>query len=404
MSRVKEGIIMQKNNASMYNLMPEVLKENPVSGLSPNLYDTTLRDGEQTAGVSFTKDEKIEIATLLDQLGVKRIEAGLPVISPEDRDAVYSIASLGLKAEIWGFSRCVPSDIDVNAEVGVKAVICEIATSPDKLQAYNFTEDLVYDRAVQSLLHAKEKGLRAAFFAVDATKTRLEFLKKMYTDAVLIGKADEIVLPDTMGGASPEAIAFLVTKMKQWVNVPVHIHCHNDLGLGTACSLAGVRAGADWIHVSLNGLGERSGNCDLAEVAVAAKVVYGIDLGIDLTKVRAVSKEIERISGIKVSPMKPVVGDNIFRRDSGMVIAQLRKYPPAVELYPPEMVGQERSVLINKKSGTHSVEFVLERLGYNVTSEEASKIVNIVKTVASKRKLNISDEELIRMYREVKSS
>lgn len=395
---------MEGNNASIYNLKPEVLQDNTLSSLSPNLYDTTLRDGEQTAGVSYTRDEKIEIAKLLDEVGIKRIEAGLPVISKEDREAVETIAALGLKAEIWGFSRCVTSDIDVNAEVGVNAVICEIATSEAKLKAYNFTEDLVYDKAIQSVMHAKEKGLRCAFFAVDSTKTRLEFMKRICVDAVKIGKADEIVIPDTMGGASPETIAYLVSQIKQWVDVPVHVHCHNDLAIGTACSLAGIRAGADWVHVAVNGLGERSGNCDLAEVAVAAKVVYGIDFGIDLTKLRYLSKEIERISGVKVSSMKPVVGDNIFRRDSGMVVAQLRTYPPAVELYPPEMVGQERSVLINKKSGNHSIEYVLERLGYKVTAEQAMSIVALVKAAASQRKGNISDEELISMYRQVQSS
>jgi len=395
---------MEINNASIYNLRPEVLKEDKLPDLSPNLYDTTLRDGEQTAGVSFTKNEKVEIASLLDRIGIKRIEAGLPVISKEDREAVETIASLGLKAEIWGFSRCVTSDIDVNAEVGVNAVICEIATSQDKLRAYNFTEELVYDKAIESLIHAKKKGLRTAFFAVDATKTRLEFLKKIYVDAVSIGKADEIVIPDTMGGSSPETIAYLVGKIKQWINVPVHVHCHNDLALGTACSLAGIRAGADWVHVAVNGLGERSGNCDLAEIAVAAKILYNIDFGIELKQLKTISKEVERISGVKVSPMKPVVGDNIFRRDSGMVVAQLRKYPPAVELYPPELVGQERSVLINKKSGTHSIEFVLERLGYNVTPEEVMKIVTLVKTVAATRKGNITDEELLRIYREVQVS
>jgi isopropylmalate/homocitrate/citramalate synthase len=395
---------MEVNNASIYNLKPEVLQTETLNDFSPNLYDTTLRDGEQTAGVSFNKNEKIEIAKLLDEIGIKRIEAGLPVISKEDREAVETIASMGLKAEIWGFSRCVASDIDVNAEVGVNAVICEIATSEAKLKAYNFTEDSVYEKAMKSVIHAKEKGMRAAFFAVDATKTRLEFLKRICVDAVRIGKADELVIPDTMGGASPETVSYLVRQLKQWIDVPVHIHCHNDLALGTACSLAGIRAGADWIHVAVNGLGERSGNCDLAEVAVAAKLIYNVDFGLNLAKLKYLSKEIERISGIKLSPMKPIVGDNIFTRDSGMVVAQLRQYPPAVELYPPEMVGQERSVLINKKSGNHSVEYVLERLGYDVTPEQVTAIVTLVKAAASQRKDSITDEELLGMYRQVKSS
>lgn len=392
---------MSYENTSLYNSIPEVTNDMP-ENLSPNLYDTTLRDGEQAAGVSFSKEQKVEIAEMLDDLGIKRIEAGLPVISKGDREAVEAIASKGLKAEIWGFSRCVKNDIDVNADAGVSATICEIATSEAKMKAYNYTEDIVYEKAMTSLIHASEKGLKTAFFAVDATKSKLEFLKRIYVDAVNIGKAQEVVIPDTMGGASPEAIAYLVKQVKSWVNVPVHVHCHNDLALGTACSLAGIKAGADWVHVAINGLGERSGNTDLAEIALAGTLLYDIDFGLDLTKLRAVSKRMEEICGIKVGVMKPVVGDNIFTRDSGLVVTQLRRYPPAVELYPPEMVGQERSVLINKKSGGHSVEFVLEKLGYEITPEKAAEIAKVVKEMAVSSGSNISDEELVAVYNKMK--
>ncbi|HWQ78521.1 MAG TPA: hypothetical protein VN381_06880 [Anaerovoracaceae bacterium] len=392
---------MSYENTSLYNDLPEVL-QGMEKNIKPNLYDTTLRDGEQTAGVSFSKEEKIEIALMLDELGVKRIEAGLPVISKGDRDAVEAIASKGLKAEIWGFSRCVLNDIDVNAEVGVSSIICEIATSEAKMKAYNYTEESVYEKAMSSLLHAKEKKLKTAFFAVDATKTRPGFLKKMYQDAVKLGGAQEVVLPDTMGGASPEAIYYLVRQLKQWVDVPVHIHCHNDLALATACNLAGIRAGADWLHVALNGLGERSGNSDLAEIAVAAKMLYDVDFGIDLTKLTEVADQVEQICGIKLSVMKPVTGRNIFTRDSGLVVTQLKRYPPSVELYPPEMVGQGRAVLINKKSGTHSIEYVMEELGCKITPETAVRMAEMVKKKAESRRGNISNAELLEMYNECK--
>ncbi len=390
---------MSYENASMYNDIPETAWER--SNISqPNLYDTTLRDGEQAAGVSFSKEEKVEIAQMLSELGVKRIEAGLPVISKSDREAVEALASGNLSAEIWGFSRCVTKDIDVNAEVGVEAMICEIATSEAKMRAYHYTEDSVYEKAMTSLIHAKEKNLKTAFFAVDATKTRMEFLKKMYQDAVQIGGAQEVVLPDTMGGASPEAIGYLVKKVKEWVDVPVHIHCHNDLGLGTACSLAGIRSGADWIHVAVNGLGERSGNCDLAELALAGKLLYDIDFGLDLTRLREISCRMEKICGIPMSVMKPVTGEHIFTRDSGLVVTQLRQYPPAVELYPPEMVGQTRSVLINKKSGAHSIEYVMEAMGLEITFEAAVAMAERVKEITARRKGNLSENELLELYRQ----
>ncbi|WP_258358734.1 homocitrate synthase/isopropylmalate synthase family protein [Moorella sulfitireducens] len=388
--------------SSFYNFLPEIMGERMLRpDFAPKIYDTTLRDGEQTVNVNFDTNQKVEIALLLDEVGVGRIEAGLPVVSREDRKAVEIIASLNLKAEVWGFSRCVPSDVVVNAELGVKAIVCEIATSEEKLKAFGFSEESVLDKAIESLLIAKEKGLYTAFFAVDATRTRMEFLKKIYQTAVSLGKADEIVIPDTLGLSSPETIFYIVQKVQEWVPVPVHVHCHNDFGLATACSLAGLKAGARWVHVSVNGLGERSGNCDLAEIAMAAKFIYGIDLGINLQALKRLSKLVERFSGVPVSPQKPVVGDAIFKRDSGIVVTQLKKYPPAVEPYPPEIVGQVRDVVLSKKSGAHSVEFVLERLGLDATPEEINRMVALVKETALTKKRSLTDEEFMNIYKSV---
>lgn len=221
------------------------------------VYDVTLRDGEQTPGVVFRKEEKLKIAKALDDLGVQRIEAGMPVVSAEDKAAVKAIAHYGLGAEIWGFCRCVKTDVDACLEADVDAVICEIATSDLKHKAYGLDKEKVMTRAVETLRYAKDHGLYTAFFSVDLTRSDLNFLKTINTAAVNEGKADELVVVDTLGVALPEAIYYLTKKFKEWFKVPIHIHCHNDFGLSTACELAAMRTGAEWAHVTINGLGEK---------------------------------------------------------------------------------------------------------------------------------------------------
>jgi methanogen homocitrate synthase len=221
---------------SELNQKPEVLGENHFPQRL-KIYDVTLRDGEQTIGVVFDKEEKLQIAKMLDELGVDRIEAGMPVVSKEDKEAVELILKADLRAEIWGFCRAVKGDIDACIDVGVKHIICEIATSPHKMKAYNFTPEGVLDKVLDCLQYAKSRGLYTAFFAVDATRAELGYLETIYRKAVEEGKADEVVMVDTLGVASPETMFYLTKKLREWVNVPIMTHCHNDFGLGTACTL-----------------------------------------------------------------------------------------------------------------------------------------------------------------------
>jgi len=305
------------------------------------IYDVTLRDGEQTIGVTLDKEEKLQIAKMLDELGVDRIEAGMPVVSREDKEAVELIVNAGLKAEIWGFCRAVRGDIDACIDVGVKHIICEIATSPYKMKAYNFTPEGVLDKIVDCLQYAKGRGLYTAFFAVDATRADLRYLEAVYRKAIEVGKADEVVMVDTLGVATPETMFYLTKKLREWASVPIMTHCHNDFGMATACTLASVKAGADCAHVTLNGLGEKTGNADIAETAIAARL-YGIPINIDMKKLYAAAKLAERLSRIPLSPLKPVVGEYVFYRESGVTAAQLISFPPAVEGYSPELVGRDR--------------------------------------------------------------
>jgi isopropylmalate/homocitrate/citramalate synthase len=376
---------------SEFNQKPEVLGEHHLPKRL-KIYDTTLRDGEQTIGVSFDKNEKLEIARILDAMGVDRIEAGMPVVSNEDREAVEMILKAGLKAEIWGFSRAVIGDVEACADVGLKHVIIEIATSHYKMKANNFTPDGVLSKVMDSLQYAKRRGLHTAFFAVDATRADLKFLETIYKKAVDEGKADEVVMVDTLGVATPETMFYLTKKLREWVNVPIMTHCHSDFGMAAACSFASVKAGADCVHVTINGLGEKTGNADVAEIAIGAKL-YGIDIDIDLKKLYQAAKYVEKISKIPISPLKPVVGDYVFKRESGVTAAQVISFPPSVEPYSPELLGREREVLLSKKSGKRSVEYKLEKINVKATSEQTDEILKKVKELGIKKKGLVSEEE-----------
>lgn len=384
---------------SEFNNMSEVMGENHFPA-RVKIYDTTLRDGEQTIGVSFDKNEKLEIAKILDAMGVDRIEAGMPVVSKEDREAVELILNAGLNAEIWGFCRAIKGDVEACADVGLKNVVIEIATSQIKMKANNFTPEGILGKIEDCLQYAKSRGLYTAFFAVDATRADLKYLETVYKTAVNKGLADEVVIVDTLGVATPETMYFLTKKLRSWVNVPIMTHCHNDFGMGTACSLSSVKAGADCIHVTINGLGEKTGSADLAEIVFASKL-YGIDINIDKRKLYQAAKIVEKISKIPISPLKPVVGDFVFKRESGVTAAQVISFPPAVEPYSPELLGREREILLSKKSGKRSVEYKLEKLNMQATSEQLDEILKRVKELGVRKKGLVSEDEFKNIVKEL---
>jgi isopropylmalate/homocitrate/citramalate synthase len=385
---------------SPYNFIKEVVGEVRLPE-KVGLYDCTLRDGEQVPGLVFRKDEKIRIARALDDLGVQRIEVGMPVASPEDREVAKELVKMGLQAELWGFARCVKGDVDACIECDLSSIICEIAVSDLKMKAYGFTKERVLQSVINTITYAKEHGLRVAFFNVDMTRTSLDFLKEVNVAAVKEAHADEVVAVDTLGVATPEAFYYLVKKLKEWVNVPIHVHCHNEFGLATALSIAGVKAGAEWIHVTVNGIGERSGNTDLAEVAMALYLLYGKDIGIRYEKLCEISRLVQELSGIKMPPNKPVVGDCVFKRESGVAVLQLLNYPPSVEPYPPELVGGKREIVLGKKSGTHAVEWKLREMGFSATKEQVAAILERVKAYSIKKKGPLTDDEFAEIAKEV---
>jgi isopropylmalate/homocitrate/citramalate synthase len=360
---------------------------------SVGLYDTTLRDGEQTVGVVLSPEDKLEIARLLDGLGIQRIEAGFPRVSEEDRRAVELIAGAGLNAEVWGFSRAVQADLELLVELGVEASVIESPISDLKLEAIGVSRATMLERIAKAMRFADEHGIRAAFFGVDSTRAEPDFYRQVYETAVEAG-AKEVAVVDTLGIASPEAVTDLVLATGQYVDgLPVHFHGHNDFGLATASAVAAVRAGATWIHGTINGMGERAGNADLGEIAIALRALYGVETGLRLEGVREVAARVQELSGYGLAPWKPLTGETLFRRESGAVASQFHD-PPSIEPYSSELVGAQRSIVLGKKSGLDSIRIKVEELGLDVPEARWPELLARVKELGVRKRGLVTDDEL----------
>ena len=359
------------------------------------LYDTTLRDGEQAVGVALDPEQKLEIASLLDGLGIDRIEAGFPRVSADDANAIRLIADAGLKAEIWGFSRAVPADVEALIELGLRHSVIEAPVSELKLAAYGVDSDVMLERIRKAVSFAAEHDITVAYFGVDGTRADLAFLERVYTTAVEAG-AREAVVVDTLGVATPEAAAFLVKQVASWVDVPIHWHGHNDFGLATAAAIAAVQAGASWNHGTINGMGERAGNASLPEVALALGALYGGDTNLKLERAREVSQRVRELSGYDVEPWKPLVGETLFRRESGAVASQFHD-PPSIEPYAADLVGADRSLVLGKKSGLDSIRIKVAELGLDVPQERYGDLLARVKQLGAENRGLVTDEEFRRL-------
>jgi isopropylmalate/homocitrate/citramalate synthase len=359
---------------------------------SVGLYDTTLRDGEQTVGVVLSPEEKLEIARLLDGLRIQRIEAGFPRVSEDDRRAVELIAGAGLNAEVWGFSRAVQADLELLVELGVEASVIESPISDLKLEAIGVSRETMLERIASAMRFADEHGIRAAFFGVDSTRAEPDFYRQVYETAVEAG-AKEVAVVDTLGIASPEAVTDLVLATGQYVDgLPVHFHGHNDFGLATASAVAAVRAGATWIHGTINGMGERAGNADLGEIAIALRALYGVETGLRLERIREVAARVQELSGYGLAPWKPLTGETLFRRESGAVASQFHD-PPSIEPYSSELVGAERAIVLGKKSGLDSIRIKVEELGLDVPEAQWPELLAQVKELGTRKRGLVTDDE-----------
>jgi isopropylmalate/homocitrate/citramalate synthase len=354
-------------------------------------YDTTLRDGEQTVGVVLDPQQKLEIARGLADAGVERIEAGFPRVSQDDWEAVGLIVDAGLTAEIWGFSRAVRADVEALVELGVKASVIESPISDLKLGALGVTREDMLGRIREAVSYAAENGITVAYFGVDSTRADPAFFDEAYRAGVEAGAA-EVVVVDTIGVATPEAVNELVGRAGE-LGVPVHFHGHNDFGLATANAIAAIRAGARWIHGTINGMGERAGNANIGEVALALRALWGVETKLDLSRVRELGERVRHLAGYELEPWKPLVGENLFRRESGAVASQFHD-PPSIEPYSSELVGAERSIVLGKKSGIDSIRIKCEELGLELSEEAQRELLEAVKRRGAEKRGLVTDDEL----------
>jgi isopropylmalate/homocitrate/citramalate synthase len=357
------------------------------------LYDTTLRDGEQTVGVVLGPELKLEIARLLDDLGIDRIEAGFPRVSADDWEAVKLISEAGLDAEIWGFSRAVPADLEALVELGVRFSVIESPISDLKLDAIGVSRERMLERITAAMRFAAENGIHAAFFGVDSTRADPDFYRRVYASAIEAG-AREVVVVDTLGIASPEAVGELVAATVELAGpgVPVHFHGHNDFGVATASAVAAVRAGAAYVQGTINGMGERAGNANLGEVALALRALYGVESNLRLDRIRAVSERVRALSGYALEPWKPLTGETLYRRESGAVASQFHD-PPSIEPYSSALVGAERSIVLGKKSGLDSIRIKAAELGLELPESRHAELLARVKALGTTERRLVTDEE-----------
>ncbi|MDN5292810.1 MAG: homocitrate synthase NifV [Eubacteriales bacterium] len=364
------------------------------------IVDTTLRDGEQTAGVVFANKEKVRIARMLDEIGVHQIEAGIPVMGGDEKEAIKEIVKAGLRASIMAWNRAVISDIEESLDCGVDAVAISISTSDIHIKyKLQTSREWVLENMVRATEFAKKHGLYVSVNAEDASRTDMDFLIQFAKEAKRAG-ADRLRYCDTVGILDPFTAYERVKRLIEEVGIDVEMHTHNDFGMATANALAGVRAGARYVGVTVNGLGERAGNAALEEVVMALKYIYGIDLNFKTQMFRELSEYVALASNREVPAWKAIVGTNMFAHESGIHADGALKHPQTYEVFRPEDVGLERQIVIGKHSGTAAIKKKFAEYGHTLTDEEAAEILQRVRAMAVDLKRSLFDKELIYIYEE----
>lgn len=379
---------------SPYNFVPEV--RNSLE-LPPKvqIHDATLRDGEQTPGVVFSVDDKLAIAQMLNDVGVDRIEAGMPAVSPQDAQAIKLISKMGLKSRIFTFARAMKQDIDMALECGAQGVIIEVPIGYPKLTTqFGWTWRDVLERSAPVINYARENGLYAVFFPYDTTRARPDDLENLCKGIMAESPPDSIGIVDTMGCATPEAIKYMVRWVKRMTGLPIEIHTHNDFGMGVATELAAVTAGAEVVHSCGNGLGERTGNAALEELMLALDLLYGYDTGYRFDLMPELGRLLSERANIPIARNKPILGAGNFTRESGIGIQYVMHDPLVMFGTHPALTGRVGEVVLGKKSGKASIVYKLDQMGMGTADDaEIAEILDAVKQAGIKKRDILSDDE-----------
>ena len=367
------------------------------------IFDTTLRDGEQTPGVSLSPEKKLNIAKKLDALGIDAIETGFPVISDGERSAVKMIASENLQSELCGLARTNKRDIDAAVDCGLNYIHTFIATSDIHLEyKLKMTREQALEKAIDAVEYGKSRGLQVEFSAEDATRTDREFLKKVFGEVAKAG-ADRIDIPDTVGYSTPQYIAEITKDAIDATKLPISVHCHNDFGLAVANAISGIQAGAECAHVTINGIGERAGNASLEELVMALNSLQfdqKWETNINKELLYETSRYVSKIIGITDQPNKAIVGDNAFGHESGIHTHGVLNNPLTYEPISPEIVGRTRWLQVGKHAGIHGMNAMLKEYGIVPNEEQTKKILDKVKNIGDQGK-QVTEVELLSLANEV---
>ncbi|WNY28435.1 2-isopropylmalate synthase [Methanimicrococcus stummii] len=358
--------------------------------------DVTLRDGEQTPGVAFSKEQKMSIAQHLDDIGIEVIEAGFPVVSEAERDVVKSIANMGLDARICCLCRSTQKDVETAVDCDVDFVSIFLAMSDLHLKyKYHKSLEEMLDVAMNAVEYAKDHGIGVRFAAEDATRTPIPRL----IDAFKMAEernADYVSIADTVGILNPITATYLVDQVYNAIDTKktkICMHCHDDLGLAVANTLAAAEAGAFQIHTTVNGIGERAGNAALEEVLMNLRIQYGVDR-YDLHNLVDLSEEVKAASKIDVAINKSVVGQNAFSHESGIHVAAILENPRTYELFLPEMVGGKRNLIVGKHTGTKALAGIIKDIGYELGEADFNALFDQVKVITETEQRSVDRDEL----------
>ncbi|MDD1710174.1 MAG: homocitrate synthase family protein [Methanoregulaceae archaeon] len=362
--------------------------------------DVTLRDGEQTPGVSFSCEEKQEIASKLDEIGVEVIEAGFPVVSPYEKQCVKTVAGMGLDARICCLARARKGDVEAALDCDVDMVSIFIATSDRHIRyKYNKPKEEVLDAALRMVDLARDHGLAVRFAAEDASRTDMDFLLQVYRGGAEHG-ANLLSFADTVGCLVPMQMFRIMNQLVTTVDLPFCAHCHNDMGCATANTITAAEAGAFQLHTTVNGIGERAGNAALEEVLVALRMNGGVNR-YDLSHLHDISRMVQDYSGITLQKTKAVVGEHAFSHESGIHIAAILEDPQTYEYFLPDMVGGKRRFILGKHTGKKALEHVVTTLGYSLSEQQICKVLDEVKELGES-KCGITPETLTALIRHVR--
>ena len=393
---------------SQWNYMPEVTKEFKFAK-QIKIHDITLRDGEQQTGVILTKDDKIRIAEGLAEAGVHRIEAGMPIVSPSDAEAIKAIVKRNLGPQIFAFSRCMKEDVQRAIDTGVKGVVMEIPSSQHMVDiAYKWPMEKAIETSIEATKFARDNGLEVVFFPIDFSRSEMNWVLNLIERVATEGHMDALALVDTFGVVSPHAMQYLVRAVKKRIKGKrLEAHFHQDFGMGVANTIMAAAEGVEVLHTTVLGVGERAGNTPMEETVLALLTMYGIDIGIKYNKLTPLANLVQELTGVAVPSNKPVVGKQLYQIESGIIASWFKncgdKY--ATELFPVrwDFVGQPPAeVVMGKGSGIDSVKAWLEHMGIEASEEEALKITAAVKSYSLKTKKLLTENEFRKIAEDVK--